>query len=94
MNLKSSGRHTVICSSAIEEIDDILILIDQGGELGGVLALRNELIDSHVRLLAMAVVTLATLAAFAALTTMMVVVILIERYDVFSHFVSPVGGRV
>ena len=85
------GRHTVICSSAIEELHDILILINQGGELGGVLALGDELIDSQVRLLAMAVVTLA---AFAALTAVMVSVILGERYDVLSQLLNPIGGRL
>ena len=85
------GRRTVICSSSIEEFDNILVFVDQGGKLGGVFTLRDELIDSLIRLLAMAMMTLATLAAF---TTMMLLVILRERCNIYSQFLNPVGGRV
>ncbi len=91
MDKFSRGRYTIVCSSAVKELDDILILIDQGGELCGVLALGDELIHGQVRLLAMPMMTFATLAT---LTTVMLLVIFGEGSHILFQFLHSVGGRV
>ena len=47
-------------SSAVEKLDDVLVLIDQGCELSSVLALGNEFVDGQVGLVRMAMVAVVT----------------------------------
>ena len=63
----------VIGRGAIKELNEVLVLIDQGSELGGVLALSNEFVDRQVWFLAVTVVTM--MAMFAMLPIIIEVVV-------------------
>lgn len=53
------GEDGVICGCPVENFDNVIVLIDQSSELGGVLAFGDQFIDGHIWLVRSVVAIIA-----------------------------------
>ena len=89
------GKDGVVSSSAIQDLNQIWVFVDEFGELSGVLGASNELVDSQVWLLVRAVTVMWMLGVSGlarSLVRMIEHVVKVEIFDCINGRVKPALG--